>query len=94
MGAFPFERPPMPVPKDLLELLVCAFCKGDLREEGDSLRCLKPGCGLVYPVKEGIPVMLVDEADRSCPSCKASRQVKEDVLSCPSCGAVLRYERA
>ena len=46
----------------LLEILVCPKCKGELehRSEPEALAC--HSCGLVYPVEEGIPVMLVDEA--------------------------------
>ena len=45
----------------LLELLACPACKTAVREDGDRLVCLQ--CGRRYPVREGIPVMLVDEAD-------------------------------
>jgi len=46
--------------KELLEILCCPRCKGDLLYEQDknSLTCKK--CGKVYPVKNDIPVMLVD----------------------------------
>ncbi len=46
----------------LLEILVCPKCKGDLehRRGPDSLAC--HSCALVYPVEDGIPVMLVDDA--------------------------------
>lgn len=83
----------MPVPKDLLDVMACAFCKSGLAEDGDRLRCLNAECGLVYTVKDEIPIMLIDEAERPCPKCKATRQCSDDVLSCPSCGATLRYER-
>lgn len=49
----------------LMEILVCPDCHGDLeeREDGEHLLvCLS--CGLHYPVRDGIPVMLVDEAYR------------------------------
>ena len=48
----------------LLEILVCPECKGSLTEdqERDELRC--SNCGLIYPVRDDIPVMLVDEARR------------------------------
>lgn len=46
----------------LLELLVCPNDHGDLRlEEGvGELVCSK--CGYAYPIRDGIPVMLIDEA--------------------------------
>jgi uncharacterized protein len=46
----------------LLEILVCPVCKGPLtyHRSAQELRC-KP-CRLAYPVKDGIPVMLADEA--------------------------------
>ncbi len=52
----------MPVTKELLEILACPKCKGDVRinEKGDGLVCGK--CKLMYPIKDDIPVMLIDEA--------------------------------
>ena len=51
------------IKKELLDILACPADKGELREiENISrLECLK--CGLKYPVREGIPVMLLDEAE-------------------------------
>ena len=48
---------------DLKEILVCPVDKGELveLEEAKQLECKK--CGRRYPVKEGIPVMLIDEAE-------------------------------
>ena len=51
----------------LLELVVCPDCHGDLRVEqaargATELVCTR--CGLAYPVRDGIPVLLVDEARR------------------------------
>jgi hypothetical protein len=50
------------LPKELLEILVCPQCKGDLeyREDPEELVC--HACRLVYPVRDDIPIMLVDEA--------------------------------
>lgn len=47
----------------LLEILVCPRCKGDLEhvEDPESLVCR--ACALRYPVRDGIPVLLVDEAE-------------------------------
>lgn len=52
----------MTVDKELLEILACPKCRGELKLAGkkDALAC--KACGLVYPIKDGIPVMLVDEA--------------------------------
>ncbi len=50
------------IDKDLLDILACPACKGGVKEEGDKIICLK--CGRKYPVKDGIPVMLIDESER------------------------------
>ncbi|HEX9164584.1 MAG TPA: Trm112 family protein [Gemmatimonadales bacterium] len=52
----------MPLAPELLEILVCPRCKGDLeyRTDPESLVC--HACRLVYAVEDGIPVMLIDEA--------------------------------
>ena len=52
----------MPVPEELLEILVCPACHGAVEERGDALACTE--CGLHYPVRDGIPYMLEDEAYR------------------------------
>ncbi len=50
------------VPKELLDILVCPECKQPLtyRTEPETLKC--PRCHRVYPVHDGIPVLLIDEA--------------------------------
>lgn len=50
--------------KELIEILVCPKCRGGLRETGaDAQRgLLCEACGLVYPVQDGIPVMLIEQA--------------------------------
>lgn len=52
----------MGINKELLEILACPKCKGDIKlnEKGDGLIC--PKCKLLYPVREDIPVMLIEEA--------------------------------
>jgi hypothetical protein len=55
----------------LLDILVCPACKAKVRLEGDRLICQKPGCGLRYPIRDGIPVMLIDEAEK--PPAKPAR---------------------
>lgn len=50
------------IAKDLLQILVCPACKQALeyRENPESLKCTQ--CHRVYPVRDDIPIMLVDEA--------------------------------
>ena len=52
----------MPLTPQLLEILVCPKCKGPLeyRAEEDALICLRDK--LRYPIRDGIPIMLIDEA--------------------------------
>lgn len=52
----------MKVSEQLLEILVCPRCKGrlDHQESQSELRC--GACKLAYPVRDGIPIMLSDEA--------------------------------
>jgi uncharacterized protein YbaR (Trm112 family) len=53
----------MALSKNLLDLLVCPKCKGDiyLLEDNSGLVC--PACRFKYPVRDDIPVMLIDEAE-------------------------------
>jgi len=46
----------------LLDIIVCPGCHGALAPEGEELLC--EGCGNAYPVRDGIPVLLLDEARR------------------------------
>jgi hypothetical protein len=49
------------IDKELLEILACPLCKAEVRLENDKIVCTK--CGRRYPVKDDIPVMLIDEAE-------------------------------
>ena len=51
------------IKKELMDILVCPVDKAELREleASKQLECIE--CGRKYPVKDGIPVMLVDEAE-------------------------------
>ena len=53
----------MPLDKELLEILACPNCRGDVeyREAEELIVCLGD-CKYQYPVRDGIPVMLIDEA--------------------------------
>lgn len=47
----------------LLEILCCPLTRSKLRLEGEELVAEKPeGAGLRYPIRQGIPILLVDEA--------------------------------
>ena len=52
----------MPVDAELLEILACPNCKTPVQlvKSGTALKCGK--CHRVYPIKDDIPVMLIDEA--------------------------------
>lgn len=57
----------MAINRELLDILACPKCKGDIKlvekftaEGADGLICEK--CKLLYPIKDGIPVMLINEA--------------------------------
>ena len=52
----------------LLEILVCPDCKGSLTVDQDHDELVCNGCGLIYPVRDDIPIMLVDEARRPEPA--------------------------
>ncbi|MEU4151426.1 Trm112 family protein [Streptomyces sp. NPDC026659] len=61
----------MALESGLLEILACPACHSALKEqdgeqdtEGTELVCTGQDCGLAYPVRDGIPVLLVDEARR------------------------------
>ena len=52
----------MPISEQLLEILVCPAChaKVELKPDGSGLKCVD--CKRVYPIRDDIPVMLIDEA--------------------------------
>jgi uncharacterized protein YbaR (Trm112 family) len=48
----------------LLEILACPKCHAELRADDAAERLVCTGCGLRYPVRDDIPVMLIDEAEQ------------------------------
>ncbi|MFN2569269.1 MAG: Trm112 family protein [Candidatus Dormibacteria bacterium] len=46
------------LPEGLISLLACPACHGDLREKDGTLTCA--GCGRTYPIRDGIPILLID----------------------------------
>jgi uncharacterized protein YbaR (Trm112 family) len=54
------------VSDEFVALLACPRCHGQLERDGDGLLC--PACGLVFPVRDGVPVLLLEEAQPQCRS--------------------------
>ena len=55
----------------LLEILVCPLTKGPLRYDQDASELISDQAGLAFPIRDGIPIMLIDEArslDENAPS--------------------------
>ena len=52
----------MAIIKDLLDILACPACKAkvELKADGSGLKCVE--CHRLYPIRDDIPVMLIDEA--------------------------------
>ncbi len=46
----------------LLEILVCPLTKGPLRYDRENQELISEQAGLAYPIRDGIPIMLIDEA--------------------------------
>ncbi len=62
----------------LLGILACPNCRSSLvvDYEASELVCAKPECGLAYPVRDSIPILLVDEA--RAPGHKRPEAAEED----------------
>ncbi|MBF0472501.1 MAG: Trm112 family protein [Nitrospirae bacterium] len=52
----------MAIENNLLEILACPKCKGELDYKNDRLIC--HSCRLSYPVKDDIPIMLIEQAEK------------------------------
>jgi uncharacterized protein len=53
---------PSDIDPKLLEILVCPLTKGPLRYDRAGQELISEEAGLAYPIRDGIPIMLVDEA--------------------------------
>ena len=60
----------------LLEILVCPLTKSTLRYDREAQELVSAEAGLAYPIRDGIPIMLVDEARRLDDSEQARLQGK------------------
>jgi len=54
----------MPIQQGLLDIIACPKCKGDLRTDETENSLICDSCKLRYPIKDNIPVMLIDEAEK------------------------------
>jgi hypothetical protein len=66
------------VSPDLLEIMQCPSCAGELREQQEPAALVCQRCGLQYPVRDGIPVMLIDEATPSVQGTLPEKPSQED----------------
>ena len=48
--------------EELLKILACPACKADVTLQDNKIVCTK--CGRKYPIRDGIPIMLIDEAEQ------------------------------
>lgn len=53
---------PLELDSALLEILVCPACGEPLRYDRSKQELVSPQAGLAYPIRDGIPILLVDEA--------------------------------
>ncbi len=49
------------IDKELLDILACPLCKTEVRLEDNRLIC--SSCGRRYPIRDGIPIMLIEECE-------------------------------
>ncbi len=54
----------MALSEDLLSILVCTQCRGDLKYDPQASTLTCPVCKLRYRIEDDIPVMLIDQAER------------------------------
>lgn len=63
----PEQEPDVAIDERLLEILVCPECHGNVEHKERRQVIVCTSCGLRYPVRDGIPVMLVSEATEGRP---------------------------
>ncbi|MBL7055269.1 Trm112 family protein [Candidatus Woesearchaeota archaeon] len=53
-----------PIPKELYDILACPLCKSDLKYTKDKKGLMCTKCNKKYPIKEGIPILLSENAEK------------------------------
>jgi hypothetical protein len=51
------------IDKELLNILACPACKGGIEYDQENQKLICQKCGRKYPIRDDIPVMLIDEAE-------------------------------
>jgi hypothetical protein len=59
------------IDKELLDILACPLCKTEVVLDEANSRLICTRCGRRYPIRDGIPVMLIDEAEPGPPPSKS-----------------------
>jgi uncharacterized protein YbaR (Trm112 family) len=54
----------MPLAQELLDILACPQCKGDLEYDRENEKLICWACKLRYSIEDDIPIMLIDEAEK------------------------------
>jgi uncharacterized protein YbaR (Trm112 family) len=62
MNAAPSDRPSHLIDPKLLEILVCPMTKGRLEYDAEKQELISRSAKLAYPIRDGIPIMLPEEA--------------------------------
>ena len=57
-----YKEETMALSKELLDILACPKCKGEIKLKKDGTGLVCEACKLIYPIKDDIPIMLIDEA--------------------------------
>jgi len=70
--------PPAPVDPKLLELLVCPVTKGPLEYDAEAQELISRTAGLAYPIADGIPIMLPEDARRLDDAPRPSRRSRPE----------------
>lgn len=80
------------IDKELLKILVCPLCKSNVKLTNNWLKCVNIECNCQYPIKDDIPIMLIDDAQRPCPKCGSLRDwlEEENSLRCSKCGTTFQ----
>ena len=52
----------MDIDEDMLKILACPACKAEVKLEEEKIVCTE--CGRKYPIRDGLPIMLIDEAEQ------------------------------